>query len=655
MPAYIWLIPLCPLAGLLLILVAGLPRPRLSGYIAVLAIGASLVLALAGFLWQVAQPAAGPPVPRVATFDWYLAGSTSLQLGAIFDPLAAVMLVVVALVSFLVQVYSQGYMAGDPGYSRYYAEMCIFTFSMLGLVLAPNFLQMYIFWELVGLSSYLLIGFWYERPPAAAAAVKAFVTTRLGDLGFLVGILILFTQTHTFSFAGIERAVRTGTVNGTVLAVAMVLVFCGAIGKSAQFPLHVWLPDAMEGPTPVSALIHAATMVAAGVYLVARAFPIFQASPTAMLVVAWIGGFTAIFAATQGLVMTDIKRVLAYSTISQLGYMMLGLGVGSLTAGTFHLINHAFFKALLFLAAGAVIHGTAGEQNLLYMGGLFKKMPITAVTFLIGGLALAAIPPFSGFWSKDEIVGAAYQSGQTILFLFAMITAGLTAFYIFRAWFLAFTGERRLNPALATLPVNDHGGADPTGHAHGGGHGGHAQPGEAHESPAVMTIPLIVLATFAVFSGFSGAPFFNGAFQGFIAGPAEARAEISLPLAALSTGMALLGVLVAWAFYGARWLSAEAAAQRLRPIYLLLLRKYYLDDLYNWLVGKAFLGLSRLLAWFDQHIVDGIVNGVAWLAYVLFGWLLTRAESGRVPNYALGFFVGVILLAAVVIGVPHGH
>src|SRR5262249_9258399 len=327
--------------------------------------------------------------------------------------------------------------------------MCIFTFSMVGLVLAPNFLQMYVFWELVGVSSYLLIGFWWQRPAAAAAAVKAFVTTRLGDLGFLIGILVIYTQTHTFDFDKVAAAIKNGTFSDGLLAVAMVLVFMGAVGKSAQFPLHVWLPDAMEGPTPVSALIHAATMVAAGVYLVARTFPLFSAAPSAMLVVAWIGGFTALFAATHAVVQTDVKRVLAYSTISQLGYMMLGLGVGSLTAGIFHLVSHAFFKALLFLAAGAVIHGTGGEQNMQYLGGLLRRMPVAAYPFLFGALALAAIPPFSGFWSKDEVLAATLASGNTVLILFAIATAGLTAFYIFRAWFLTFLGERRLNPELA--------------------------------------------------------------------------------------------------------------------------------------------------------------------------------------------------------------
>jgi NADH-quinone oxidoreductase subunit L len=508
---------------------------------------------------------------------------------------------------------------------------------MLGIVVAPNFLQMYVFWELVGVSSYLLIGFWYERPAAAAAAVKAFVTTRVGDLGFLIGILVIYAFTHTFDFAAVQAAVKAGTLGGGVLVVAMVLVFLGAVGKSAQFPLHVWLPDAMEGPTPVSALIHAATMVAAGVYLVARTFPLFSSAPTALSVVAWIGGFTALFAATQALVMTDLKRVLAYSTISQLGYMMLGLGVGSLAAGTFHLVSHAFFKALLFLAAGAVIHGTGGEMDMLYMGGLFKRMPVTAITFLFGALALAAIPPFSGFWSKDEILSATLVSGNPVLFAFGIVTAGLTAFYIFRAYLMTFSGERRLNPSLA--------------HADGGGHG-HAD-GEAHESPWVMLGPLVILAALALLSGFVGSPVFGGAFQRFVAG--EALGQVDWGLAAISTVIGLLGVLVAYGYYGARWFSAEATARALRPIYLLLYNRYYLDDLYGWIVRWIVVGGSEVLAWFDRNAVDGAVNGLAWLAYAIFGFVLTRAETGRLPNYALAIFVGVIVIAAVVVGGPLGR
>jgi NADH-quinone oxidoreductase subunit L len=618
---------------------------------AIATIGGAFVVALAALIGSLGSGASS--APAVASFPWFTVGSTTLSLGAIFDPLAATMLVVVTLVSLLVQIYSQGYMAGDPGYSRYFAFMCLFTFSMVGIVLAPNFLQMYVFWELVGLSSYLLIGFWWDRPPASAdrpapatAALKAFVTTRLGDLGFLIGILILFTQTHTFDFAKIEAAVKGGDVSAGLLTVAMILVFCGAVGKSAQFPLHAWLPDAMEGPTPVSALIHAATMVAAGVYLVARTFPLFSSSATAMLVVAWIGGFTAIFAATQGLVMSDIKRVLAYSTISQLGYMMLALGVGSLAAGTFHLVTHAFFKALLFLAAGAVIHNTGGEQNLFYLGGLFRKMPITATTFLIGALALAAIPPFSGFWSKDEVLTATLDSGNAALFVIAIVTAGLTAFYIFRTWLLAFYGERRINPDLSTA----HGGA----HGHGP-LGNHDVAGDPHEAPATMTVPLLVLSAFAVLFGLVGSPLFAESFQRYVAGFGEAAGGFNVGLALISTAIGLLGVLVAWGLYGAGWFSPAVLTQTFRPIYVLLVNKYYVDDVYNWVAGTAVIGLSGGLAWFDRNVVDGVVNGVAWLAYSVVSWALTRAESGRLPNYALLFFVGVVVVAGFLVGWPVGR
>ncbi|HLZ09134.1 MAG TPA: NADH-quinone oxidoreductase subunit L, partial [Chloroflexota bacterium] len=581
MPSFLWLIPFLPVIGFLVIIFFTGRQERLSGYVAIGTTAASFVLAVAALILAIGRPTVGPPVPDVSQIPWYTVGGFTLSLGLLFDPLASVMLVVVTLVSLLVQIYSQGYMTGDPGYSRYFAFLGLFTTSMLGIVIAPNFLQLYVFWELVGLSSYLLIGFWWNRPAASAerpapatAAVKAFVMTRVGDLGFLIGILIIFTQTKTFDFDKIGAVVKSGSLNGTLLAVAMILVFMGAVGKSAQFPLHAWLPDAMEGPTPVSALIHAATMVAAGVYLVARTFPLFSASPDAMLVVAWIGGFTALFAATQGLVMTDIKRVLAYSTISQLGYMMLGLGVGSLTAGTFHLMSHAFFKSLLFLTAGAVIHGTAGEQNMLFLGGLFKKMPITAITFLLGALALAAVPPFSGFWSKDEILSATFDSGNVVLFTVAMLTAGLTAFYIFRAWFLTFLGERRLNPDLTPSTAHD----------------GH--PGDVHESPPVMTIPLIILAVFAVLFGFVGSPIFHGAFQTFVGGPGPEYSKLNVAIAAASTGIGLVGIVIAWGYYGAHWFSAEATTRAFRPIHTLLVNKYYVDDFYSWLIRTVVIGLS---------------------------------------------------------------
>lgn len=667
-PAFLPLIPILPLVGFLVILTITWRRPRFSGYAAILFIGAAFVLSLLALAVAVAVAGSGGgrpgPLPiNGVQYPWLRLGSTTFSLGYLFDPLAATMLVVVTLVSLLVQIYSQGYMAGDPAYSRYFAYMCLFTFSMLGIVLAPNFLQLYLFWELVGVSSYLLIGFWWRRPSASAAAMKAFITTRVGDLGFLIGILILFATTHSLDFDRIAAAARGGSLSGGVLTAAMLLVFLGAVGKSAQFPLQTWLPDAMEGPTPVSALIHAATMVAAGVYLVARAFPLFSASPTAMLVVAWIGGFTALFAATMGLVSTDIKRVLAFSTISQLGYMFLGLGVGSLTAGTFHLVSHAFFKALLFLAAGSVIHGTIttrqphGEQDLRYLGGLIHRLPLTAWTFLFGALALAAIPPFSGFWSKDEVVAATYDSGNPVLFLFAVVTAGLTAFYIFRAWILTFLGERRLNPqpdpvdsgsgpdtdpAAAVGPSwNDHGHPD-------------LEPGAAHEAPLNMAFPLVVLAALALLFGLLGSPLFGGDFQTFIGGPGAGGA-VNLPLATLSTGVGLLGILIAWGYYGGHWFSAEATTRALRPLHTLLINRYYLDDVYDWAAGTAAVRLGDGLAWFDRNAVDGLVNGAAWLVYGVVGRGLSRAETGRLPNYALAFFVGLVIVAGLLVGLPRAR
>ncbi len=419
-----------------------------------------------------AAPGHELPVPDI---NWVIIdGGLTIHLGLMVDSLTAVMLIVVTVVSLMVQIYSQGYMHGDPGYHRYFAFMSLFTGSMLGLVLADNLLFIYVFWEMVGLCSYLLIGFWFHRPAAANAAKKAFIVTRLGDFGFLAAILLLFFNTGTFDIAELHTLAITGALAGTTLTWAAIGIFAGAAGKSAQFPLHVWLPDAMEGPTPVSALIHAATMVAAGVFLVARTFPSFAHSVEALTTVAVIGGFTAIFAATMGLVMTDIKRVLAYSTISQLGYMMLGLGVGGVAIGIFHLFNHAFFKALLFLGAGSVNHAT-GTFDMRLMGGLRKVMPWTYATFLIASLSLAGIWPLSGFWSKDEILAASLQS-QPILFALAMITVFMTAFYMFRVVFLTFGGEYR-----------------------GGSPEAHSKP---HESPSVMVMPMVVLAILAVVSGF---------------------------------------------------------------------------------------------------------------------------------------------------------
>jgi NADH-quinone oxidoreductase subunit L len=533
-----------------------------------------------------------------------------------------VMLLVVTIVSLMVQIYSQGYMHGDPGYHRYYAFMSLFTASMLGLVLADNLLLVYVFWEMVGLCSYLLIGFWFHRPSAADAAKKAFIVTRLGDFGFLAAILALYFNTGTFDIAQLHSLAIAGTLGGTVLTWAAIGIFAGAAGKSAQFPLHVWLPDAMEGPTPVSALIHAATMVAAGVFLVARTYPLFAHSMEAVTTVAVIGGFTAIFAASMGLVMTDIKRVLAYSTISQLGYMMLGLGTGGVVIGIFHLFNHAFFKALLFLGAGSVNHAT-GTFDMRQMGGLRKIMPWTYATFLIASLSIAGIWPLAGFWSKDEILASALEA-HPVLFVLAMITVFMTAFYMFRVVFMTFGGEYR-----------------------GGGKDAHGKP---HESPAVMVTPMVVLAILAVISGFwnvtgdFGALFGHGHTQSFAGGffgiLAHALPWISLILAGL-------GILLAYAIYSAKRFSAERIGAMFKPLYTLFLRKYWLDELYENIIVKLVL-LKGLFAGFqaiDTYGVDGAVNGLADGAMAT-GRAIRKAHSGQLQLYGLFIGIGIIVIIA---------
>ena len=614
----LWLIVALPLAACLVIGLGIRHSKRLSGYLSILAVAVSAVLSLSAL--NTVLTAGTHEVSHRESFPLFSVAGASFELGVLLDPLTAMMLLAVTVVSLLVQIYSQGYMAGDSGYGRYFAFMSLFTASMLGLVIANNFFQLFVFWELVGLCSYLLIGFWYHKPEAAAAAKKAFLITRIGDFGFLIAILILFNQTGTFDFHEIEQAAKAGVLAVGLLTLVMVLVFSGAVGKSAQFPLHVWLPDAMEGPTPVSALIHAATMVAAGVYLVARLFELFKAAPDAMLVVASIGAFTALFAASHALVARDIKRVLAYSTVSQLGYMMLGLGVGAFSAGTLHLLNHAAFKALLFLAAGSVIHST-GEQDLFRLGRLAGKMKVTAITFLIGGLALAGVPPLSGFWSKDEILTATLQSGHWLLFLVAMLTTALTAFYISRAWLLTFWGDERGTDADRS---NSH----------------------VHESPAVMTVPLIVLAVPSVLAGFLGSPLAGNAFGQFIHG--DAHLDINVGVMAGSTILALIGIGLAWRLYGRTSTAAAELTARFDPLHKLLTRKYYVDDLYDWIVSRPFLGASHLLARFDRVFIDGAVNGLATQSYAL-GIRLTRTQTGLLPNYGLAIFAGVVAIAAIVL------
>jgi len=618
----IWLIFLLPLFSFIIIsfFIRPFIKPssKVAGYITIGALATSLVLSIWALVAVMATPHHEIPLPDI---NWVVIDGLTVHLGLMMDSLTAVMLIVVTVVSLMVQIYSQGYMKGDPGYHRYFGWMSLFTASMLGLVMADNLLLLYVFWELVGLCSYLLIGFWFHRPAAANAAKKAFIVTRLGDFGFLAAILVLFFNTGTFDIATLHNLAIAGALAGTTLTWVAIGIFAGAVGKSAQFPLHTWLPDAMEGPTPVSALIHAATMVAAGVFLVARMFPLFEHSPQAMMTVAIIGGFTAIFAATMGLVMNDIKRVLAYSTISQLGYMMLGLGTGGIAIGIFHLFNHAFFKALLFLGAGSVNHAS-GTFDMRLMGGLRKVMPWTYATFVIASLSIAGIWPLAGFWSKDEILASSLESNG-ILFALALITVFMTAFYMFRAVFMTFGGDYR-----------------------GGGPEGGAHP---HESPSVMVMPMVFLAVLAVVSGLWNVSGQFGTFMGH--GQTMGFAEgffgiLTHPLPWLSLILAGLGILLAYAIYSKRWLSAERIGGLFKPLHTLFYRKYFFDELYeNVFVGRTLVnGLFAGLQIFDSSGVDGAVNGVA-NATIAGGRAIRKVHTGQLQLY--GLFIGIGILAIV--------
>jgi NADH-quinone oxidoreductase subunit L len=629
----IWLIFFLPLISFAVIAVFirpfVKPQYRIAGYLTIVAIGGSLALSIWSLFSVMGQSSHSLAVPAI---NWVSIGGFSIQVGILMDSLTAVMLVVVTLVSLMVQIYSQGYMHGDPGYHRYYAWMSLFTASMLGLVLANNLLMMYVFWEMVGLCSYLLIGFWFQRPSAANAAKKAFIVTRLGDFGFLAAILVLYTTTGTFDIVQLRGLAVAGTLAGAALTWSAIGIFAGAAGKSAQFPLHVWLPDAMEGPTPVSALIHAATMVAAGVFLVARTLPLFENSTAALNTVAAIGGFTAIFAASMGLVAIDIKRVLAYSTVSQLGYMMLGLATGTMIGGAalgvavgiFHLFNHAFFKALLFLGSGSVNHAT-GTFDMREMGGLRKVMPWTFILFVIGSLSLAGIWPLAGFWSKDAILSSAWDA-QKFLFVLAMITVFMTAFYMFRVVFLTFGGESRA-----------------VSHAHGEGHGG------PHESPKVMVIPMVILAILAVVSGLWNV---TGHFSSFLGAGTQTESFVSgffgvftHPLPWIALLVALSGIFLAYAIYSVKWLSAEKIGYAFKPIYTVFFNKYWMDALYEKaIVNLALLGgLFRGFQWLDTHIVDGAANGTAEVT-VEGGKVIRRAQTGQLQLYALTIGVGLVAI-----------
>lgn len=603
-----WIIPLFPLLSFLLLLVVGKRLKEASAYVGMAATFLSFLVAVVVLVARFNQPT------YEATHVWFTIGKMDVTAGFAVNPLNALMLVVVSLVSFLVHMYSKGYMHGDERFPVFYAYLGLFTFAMLGLVLSANLLQTYIFWELVGLGSFLLIGFYFYKEEAKAAAKKAFIMTRIGDVGLLIGMILLFWQTKSFQYNDIFVALHAGKLSDTIVTISAILIFVGAVGKSGQFPLHTWLPDAMEGPTPVSALIHAATMVAAGVYLVASLFPLYEASETAMLTVAVVGGFTAIFAASIGLVQTDIKRVLAYSTVSQLGYMMLALGAGGYVAGIFHLTTHAFFKALLFLAAGSVIHAVH-TQDIEKMGGLWRKMPLTAPLFLIGTLAISGVPLLSGFFSKDEILVAVWQHGHPVLFWLAVIAAFFTAFYMFRLFFLVFGGDMR-------------------GEAH-----------DVHESPAVMTVPMIVLGVLAVVAGYINTPWF-GAFLGDFLTGESGHEDAPAWIMVVATAISLAGIFLAWLMYGKRSLARDWLSSRTPITYQVLLNKYYVDEFYTMTVGYATKVFSLFLQYVDRFIVEGLANVIASFTKAI-GSIGSKLQNGQVQMYGAVTFIGLTILVVI--------
>jgi NADH-quinone oxidoreductase subunit L len=625
MGSFVWLIPVIPLMGALINGIFSRWIKEKAGVIANLTVFSSFVLSIVAFT-RVLQG----EIFNGNYFSWIKAGNFEATFGLQVDQLSIVMMLVVTGVGFLIHLYSVGYMHGDPGVARYFSYLNLFIFSMLMLVMGNNLLLLYLGWEGVGLCSYLLIGFWYEKESAAKAGFKAFITNRVGDFGFALGIMLIFTTLGTINYSEIFSQTDK-LLSAGVLTTSALLLFLGATGKSAQFPLYIWLPDAMEGPTPVSALIHAATMVTAGVYMVARFNPLFSLSPETMMVVVIIGTFTALFAATMALVNKDIKRVLAYSTISQLGYMFIGVGVGAYTAGIFHLMTHAFFKALLFLSAGSVMHALANETNIDRMGALYPKIKTTAITFIVAWLAISGIPPFSGFFSKDEILAKAFAYSPWV-WGFGVVGALLTAFYMSRLVFLTFFGKSRVS---------------------------HEVEHHIHESPKVMTIPLMLLAILAVIGGWVGIPQILGGsnhFEHFLA-PVFEQAQSHLHFAhpSLSTeyllmGMSVLvglvGISIAYLMYIKGSIDPVKMGARFSGVYRLLFNKYYVDEILNSLVYQP-LWKASLWLWkfFDNVIIDGFVNLVGKLMLLL-SLFVRRIQTGYVQNYAAFVILGAIIILA---------
>ncbi len=672
---YAWLIPVLPLLGAMLVGLGLISFNKftnnlrqLNAVVIISAIGAAMVMSGA-LLWSQIQ---GHPT-YLYSIDWAAAGSFHLKMGYTIDHLTALMLVIVTSVALLVMVYTDGYMAHDKSYVRFYAYLSLFSSSMLGLVISPNLVQVYIFWELVGMCSYLLIGFWFDRPSAADACQKAFVTNRVGDFGLLLGMLGLYWATGTFEFGlmgeRLEQLVSSGALSSSLAVIFAILVFMGPVAKSAQAPLHVWLPDAMEGPTPISALIHAATMVAAGVFLIARMYPVFEHVPAAMNVIAWTGAATAFIGATTAITQNDIKKGLAYSTMSQLGYMVMAMGVGAYGAGLFHLMTHAYFKAMLFLGSGSVIHGMedvvghdpALAQDMRLMGGLRKYMPVTAFTFLIGTLAICGIPPFAGFWSKDEILSEAFAANP-LLWLVGWLTAGMTAFYMFRMYFSTFEGKfrgtdeviknqllGRVNFGPGAMNV-----AELSHEGHGDRHEEHHHASEPHESPWTMTLPLVMLAIPSALIGLVGTPFHNY-FGEFIHAPGaiEAAHEFNmmefLVMGGSSVGVGLIGITLATMMYLQGKISPKSIAAKIPTLYQFSLNKWYFDNVYDQVFVIGLRRIARQVMEIDYRVVDGAVN-LTGLATLLGGEGLKYFENGRAQFYAL-IFLGAVLGMVVIFGV----
>ena len=629
---YTILIVLLPLLTFLVLGLLGMKlKACASGLVGTLSMAVTTALAY-GTAWQYFTTAKVDGIYQKwvpFNIEWLrFTDNLHIDLGVLLDPISVMMLVVITTVSLMVHVYSLGYMKGERGFERYYAFLSLFSCSMLGLVVATNIFQMYIFWELVGVSSYLLIGFYYTKPEAIAASKKAFIVTRFADLGFLIGILLLSFFTQTFDFglltsgdrAIFSQAAGTTFMGASALTWAMALIFIGGAGKSAMFPLHIWLPDAMEGPTPVSALIHAATMVVAGVYLVARLFPVYYfETPEVLHGIAYVGAFTALFAATIACVQTDIKRVLAFSTISQIGFMMVALGVSGYggheglgyMAGMFHLFTHAMFKALLFLGAGAIIHAVHSNE-MSHMGGLRKQMPITHITFLVACLAISGIPPFSGFFSKDEILTAAFMFAPAMGWVMSFIAA-LTAFYMFRLYYNIFWGT-------------------PAKHEH-----------EPHEAPGVMTTPLIILAAVTCVAGFIP-------FGKFVSSDgADYIIHLDWTVAGTSIAIALISIAVATVFYRKHSPIPDRLARTFSGLHRAASHRFYIDEVYLFITKRIiFNGVSRSIAWFDRHVIDGAMNGLALVTNRM-SLAIRGFQSGQVQQYAFVFLVGLLLITVLVL------